>query len=269
MAFTFIWDTSFKTAPSDSEVVSLGASRIRDLKNAITEREQVDHSWLGDGNDGAHLKATLLQQVADPTTAATTGFIYTKSVAGATELFYKDAAGNIVQITSGGKIPDSAIANTTLVPAGSRTAWNQTTAPVGWTKDTTAALNDTAMRIVTGTVGSGGSVALSGAAYTPTISIGTPAIGAHTLTTAELPPLTYQIYSNTGGGGSAGARIVSSGALGAISPAWANVPTDAVQGSFRDTNGGGSHTHSFTGTPTSSTVTLALKYNDFIIASKN
>lgn len=269
MAFSFVWDASFKTAPSDSELVSLGASRIRDLKNAITEREQVDHSWLGDANDGAHLKTTLLQQGADPTTAATTGFMYTKNVAGATELFYKDAAGNVLQLTSAGKIPDAAIANTSLVPVGSRTAWNQTTAPVGWTKDTTAALNDTSMRIVTGTVGSGGSVALSGAAYTPTLSIGTLAVGAHTLTTAELPNLTYQLYNFTGGGGSNGARITGMGAAGALTPAWATVPNDAAQGSFRDTNGNGSHTHSFTGTPTSSTITLALKYNDFIIASKN
>jgi len=268
MAFTFVWDIAFKTAPSDSEVVSLGASRIRDLKSAITERIEVDHSLAGDANDGAHLKTTLLQQGADPTTATTTGFVYTKNVAGATELFYKDAAGNVVQITSGGKIPDSAIANTTLVPAGSRTAWNQTTAPVGWTKDTSAALNDTAMRIVTGTVGSGGSVALSGAAYTPTISIGTLAVGAHALTTAELPNLQYQIYAPTANAGSNGGSISSFGTA-SISPAWTNVPQTAAIGSFRDTNGNGSHAHSFTGTPTSSTITLDLKYNDFIIASKN
>lgn len=40
--------------------------------------------------------------------------------------------------------------------AGTRLAFQQTTAPLGWTKETNAAFNDCAMRIVTGSVGGGG-----------------------------------------------------------------------------------------------------------------
>jgi microcystin-dependent protein len=44
---------------------------------------------------------------------------------------------------------------------GTRMLFQQSTAPVGWTKDAT--LNDRALRVVSGTVGTGGSVAFSAA----------------------------------------------------------------------------------------------------------
>ena len=44
----------------------------------------------------------LTELAATPAARTDTGFVYTKDVAGATELFYKDAAGNEIQITSGG-----------------------------------------------------------------------------------------------------------------------------------------------------------------------
>jgi hypothetical protein len=45
------------------------------------------------------------------------------------------------------------------VPRGSATVWNQTAAPVGWTKSLTR--NDMALRVVNGTVGVGGTTAFS------------------------------------------------------------------------------------------------------------
>lgn len=141
-------------------------------------------------------------------------------------------------------------------PAGTRLAFNQTAAPTGWTKDTTAALNDTAMRIVTGAVGSGGSVALSTATYTPTITtaVGTLAAASHALTIAEMPSHT-SVPSNTLTGGILYTAFGGSTLL----------PNAATS-----QGGGGGHTHTISGAPTatSSAITLALKYNDFIIAVK-
>jgi hypothetical protein len=64
--------------------------------------------------------------------------------------------------------------------------FQQTAAPTGWTKDTTH--NDKAIRIVNGTVGTGGSSAFSTALATPTVT-GTisGSTGSHTLSTSEIP----------------------------------------------------------------------------------
>ena len=55
-------------------------------------------------------------------------------------------------------------------PSGTRTLFNQTTAPVGWTKDTSAAYNDACPRLVTGSVGTGGSTVFSTIHSSRTIS---------------------------------------------------------------------------------------------------
>jgi len=90
--FTNAWDS---TLPAETEDIKLGASRIRNLKVDIVERMAVDHSFTLDANDGAHKKITLLEQAADPGTVANTGYLYTKDVAGVTELFWKNSAGAV------------------------------------------------------------------------------------------------------------------------------------------------------------------------------
>ena len=140
--------------------------------------------------------------------------------------------------TSSGVVVTSTNINTyvSTFDAGTRLAFQQTTAPTGWTKDTTAGLDDSIMRIVTGTASSGGSTAFS------TFN-GQTATGATTLSTAQIPS-----HTHTESIGSA-----KSGSLGATASASSAFQTGA-------TGGGGSHTHS---------MTTAIKYYDFIIASKN
>lgn len=141
-------------------------------------------------------------------------------------------------------------------PAGTRMTFNQTAAPTGWTKDTTAALNDSIMRIVTGSVVGGGVTAFT------TFNAQT-SVGATTLSTAQVPSQTYQGYGITGGTvSSGGSPSVGMGYISSTgnSVGWANIKAAASQGGFRDTNGGGSHTHS---------ITTNIKYNDFIIAEKD
>jgi hypothetical protein len=160
----------------------------------------------------------------------------------------------------------TAAVNAGLTPSGSRAPWNQTAAPTGWTKDTTAALNDTAMRIVTGAVGSGGANAFSTAAYTPTITpaLGTLATVATALTIAQMPSHTHIQKIN-------GVNATMSGASGGgnvFAQTTFTLGTDEITAA---TGSGATHAHSLSGAPTatSSTITLNLKYNDFIIATKN
>lgn len=70
-------------------------------------------------------------------------------------------------------------------PTGTRMLFQQTTPPVGWTKDTTTSnLNNSALRIVTGTAGSGGGIDFTSAFASRALS---GSVNGHTLTEAQLP----------------------------------------------------------------------------------
>jgi hypothetical protein len=53
-------------------------------------------------------RVKLPEASADPANGTDFGSLYTKDVSGATELFYRDAAGNVKQLTTGGKLNVSA-----------------------------------------------------------------------------------------------------------------------------------------------------------------
>lgn len=137
------------------------------------------------------------------------------------------------------------------IPAGSVMLFIQTSAPTGWTKST--AHDNKALRVVSGTAGSGGSAAFTTAFGTPSVSgslSGT--VGATTLSTAQMPSHTHTTAFTSGsgdlaGGGSNGTSATSTGATG----------------------GGGSHTHSFSGSLSAATAAINVAYVDTIIATKN
>ena len=119
-------------------------------------------------------------------------------------------------------------------------SFQQTAAPTGWTKDTTAAINDSILRFVTGSVTpSGGSVAFS------TWNAQT-ATGGYTLQIADIPAHTHthQLPTTNTAAGAGGGSPVST--------------ITAVTSS--STGGGGSHSHS---------LTQGIKFYDFIIAAKD
>jgi hypothetical protein len=142
------------------------------------------------------------------------------------------------------------------IPAGSAMLFQQTAAPTGWTKVTT--YNDYAIRIVSGTASTGGSSAFSTCFtnQTPTITVSGLSAGATTLSTAQMPSHSHS-YSLAGGGSTTPVGFCST-FLTSISES-----TTGSQGS------GGSHTHSISGSASSSAVTLAVQYVDHIIATKN
>lgn len=123
-------------------------------------------------------------------------------------------------------------------PSGTRMTFNQTSAPTGWTKDATH--NNKALRVVNGTVGSGGSVDFS-------TLFGRTATDAFTLTTAHMPSHAHGgVYARSWEG------ATSSG-----NGYWLVKPSTS---STENAGSGGAHSH---------TIDMRVKYIDLIIAQKD
>jgi hypothetical protein len=142
--------------------------------------------------------------------------------------------------------------------SGTRMTFNQTSAPTGWTKDTST--DNAGFRLVSGSVSSGGSVDFTTAftaARAVTVTSMSGSAGATTLSTPQIPSHSHPITTRQG------------------------VPpyTDSVTKNFsaevtgtavtNNTGGGGSHTHPFSFSSGAGTVDLAIKYVDLIIAQKD
>ena len=129
-----------------------------------------------------------------------------------------------------------------VIPSGTKMLFQQTSAPTGWTKVTSS--NDVALRVVSGTVGSGGSVPFETAFASQTIP-------THSLSIAELPSHTHTTNW------SAGQSHTGSGAVAY------NYTSEAVAGTF-NTGGTGSGTAHGHGS-----INLDVQYVDVIIATKD
>lgn len=158
--------------------------------------------------------------------------------------------GNV--LTSNGTTWTSAAA--AAFDAGTRLIFAQTTAPTGWTKDTTN-YNNHALRVVTGAAGTGGTVDFTTAFVSQAVSGTVGTSGATTLSTSQIPSHSHgTIFSPAGSCG----PYINAGSGDS-----ANFTTTSTS-----TGGGGSHTHSG-GTFTGTAINLAVKYLDVITATKN
>lgn len=181
-----------------------------------------------------------------------------------------DAQGRLTAASSG--------ASPSAFPAGTAMLFVQTAAPTGWTKST--AHDNKALRIVSGTASSGGSVAFttafasqavngSNSSTTATGTIGGSfTIGATTLSTAQMPSHNHGmgIYSSQYGGSTR--SIVNSNQASSTQLTTGNAGsggshTHTISGSPTFT--GEAHTHTFTGTA----IDIAVQYVDAIIATKD
>lgn len=144
-----------------------------------------------------------------------------------------------------------AAGQTSPFAAGTRIVFQQTSAPAGWTKDTT--LNDRALRIVSGTVGSGGSLAFSSAFASRSLS---GSVSATTLSEAQMPAHSHEVQASTSNYAAGIATSLNFG--GSLShPGY---------GGLLSTRGGGqSHTHGLTLTA----LNMAVQYTDVIVAQKD
>lgn len=156
------------------------------------------------------------------------------------------------------------------VYTGAVMVFAQTSAPTGWTKDTTH--DDTMLRIVTGTVSFGGSVAFStvnaNTTFTGTTNMTGTSLGGTTLSAANLPAHEHGPYGPTNNVTNRPATPVAptgyawnggrfTGPARAVGPAvaWA----------------GGPHTHPITpsSVPLSIPFNTSAKYVDVIFATKD
>jgi hypothetical protein len=136
-----------------------------------------------------------------------------------------------------------------VFPAGTKMLFVQTTAPTGWTKDTTH--DNKALRVVSGTASSGGTVGFTTAFASQAVS-GT--VGNATLTEAQMPSHFHTTL------------IVAKGNDYAYDGLKGGTDNNNVQFYASDSKGGStSHNHSFTGTA----INLAVTYVDTIIATKD
>ena len=162
-------------------------------------------------------------------------------------------------------IPAAAV----VIPAGSRMLFQQTAAPTGWTKETSS--NNVALRVVSGTVGTGGTVAFTTAFKPFTVAIsgntGNKAAGGtvanHTLSNARIPSHTHS-YTIRSGYQNSQLGKGTNNILGTN-----NANTGASGGSQAHNHGftGSNHNHSFSGS--SAAVNVDVQYVDVIIATKS
>jgi hypothetical protein len=235
---------------------AINACLLRDGSNAATD----------DLDLGSH-KITLLADGVADTDAANKGQM--------------DAAIAAMFSTFGASVAlaaNAAAARAILTPFESGTVmlFVQTSAPTGWTKSTTH--NNKALRIVSGTASSGGSVDFTTAFASKAVA-GT--VGNTILTVAQIPGHDH--------GGSTSANGAHTHTM---SGSWASDGTgggtsahimrdDGYAGTYSDTStiqsagshshpissqgSGQSHTHTFTGTA----IDLAVSYIDVILATKD
>ena len=168
-------------------------------------------------------------------------------------------------------------------PSGTRITFNQTAAPTGWTKDTSN--NNAALRVVSGSVTTGGSVNFTTAFTSQSVN---GAVGATAITKAQMPVHKHTGYgvayaADTSGYGNAsttmhnydgddGKVFRSAGILvheGGEHTKKASTTSRSLGPDnylFIDNEGSGAtHTHTFTGTA----INLDVKYVDVIIAQKD
>jgi hypothetical protein len=186
------------------------------------------------------------------------------------------------------------------IPSGTAMLFVQTSAPTGWTKSTTH--NDKALRVVSGSVSTGGTVGFTTAFASKSVagsissttqggSVSTSvsgsvsgSVGSTTLSTSEMPSHGHTATDNGVGITVYDSSVAGGGPYGTV--ARAATQSAGAGLTINNTGGGGSHNHSWSGsfsgsasstftgsshghTFTGTAIDLAVQYVDVIIATKN
>ena len=194
-------------------------------------------------------------------------------------------------LTSAGiNFPDNTTTTTNLLPSGTRLVFHNSSAPTGWTRDTS--INDTALRVVSGSTGSGGSTGFASA-------LGSPSVSGSVSLSGE--PGSGNLSTSISGNVNIGSTTLSTSQMPSHSHSFPvadsfNADTDAITFSVfaqnlsafgtSSTGGSGSHNHnaghnlsgSISGSPDRGTLSASLssastsinvKYQDVILAQKD
>ncbi len=112
-----VFNETFNVAtPAGTDDPQEADDRMREIKAATQERENVDHIWdksgntVDDADTGEHRKVTFNAALgADPAPGTGKGALYTKTISGIAELFWQDKDGAVLQLTTGGVLTDDII----------------------------------------------------------------------------------------------------------------------------------------------------------------
>lgn len=186
-------------------------------------------------------------------------------------------------------LPAGSLDNAIAFVSGTKMLFQQTSAPTGWTKDTSNN-NDSAIRIVTGSVTTGGSTAFTSAFATPSVAgtVGLSGaldagnlatsisgnISSTTLSINQIPSHSHNVPQGNGADGN----------ISTVDIGFQNDANSVSQRNTGNKGGSGSHNHghnlsgSTTGAPglgnlagslSSATASINVKYVDVIVATKN
>ena len=179
------------------------------------------------------------------------------------ELYIDQLNGKLYWADATGAIRFKSLASEEF-PSGTKMLFQQSTAPVGWTKNTS--LNDAALRVVSGSAGSGGSVGFA-AAFAAGVKTGATAISV-----AQMPAHSHPATVNDAGHShtinmrpqfssfASGGGAVEGNQSQPNSTATSSAQT-GITVSNASTGGGEGHDHSLP--------MAALKYVDVIVATKD
>lgn len=239
---------------------------------------------------------TVTYAIEDPAGASEIGTgVYTASVSTLTRTVINSTNGNAAINLSGRAQVFISPSTAHFFDQGTACLFQQTAAPTGWTKQTTH--NDKALRVVSGTASSGGSIAFSTVfaqsgtgtasvsgttdATTPAgVTSGSTAIPGTTdpttITTATMPSHAHAQETDTlrQNGGTTGALPGCSPNVGLGGTTQSNGSggshTHGLTGTgHTHTVPGSSHTHTFTSNPHSHTMDIRVLYVDLILATKD
>ena len=234
-----------------------GSEKIRTTAQGVSVTGVVEVSGTVDGRDVA-ADGTKLDGITTGNVGEIPG---SASLANGVTAATQSAGNNTTRVATTAFVT-TAINNAQAFPSGTKMLFQQTSAPTGWTKQTSG-VNNKALRVVSGTVGSGGNVAfttvfasrgitanagnttaggnvsVANATQGGNVNISSVStsgnVNSHTLTTSQMPSHShnytrpnYQTYAFTGGGGSQRSSSGSGAGTG-------------------NTGGGGGHSHGFSG----------------------
>lgn len=174
------------------------------------------------------------------------------------------SAGQFLKTDGAGQLSFDTVSVTPSIPSGSLMLFQQTAAPTGWTKQTTH--DNKALRVVSGTAGSGGSSGFTTALGTPSLSGST---GNTTLSTAQLASHNHTIDGRNVNG--AAIFTSTSAAFGRADQdsrtyMHSTNPNNQFTNNQLINNSGSNSAHSHT---MSGTASINVQYVDLIIASKD
>ena len=193
------------------------------------------------------------------------------------------SAGQFLKTDGSGTLSFATISIPEAFPSGTSMLFQQTSAPTGWTKQTTH--NDKALRIVTGSVGTGGSVAFSTA-----LGSGATVAGGAVSGSPDASSLSVSISGNIANTTLSTSQIPSHSHTRPMSFNYGStyLPVGSTGGNYNNnystgnTGGGGSHNHghNLSGSMSgsigagnlavgASTAVINVNYVDFIIANKD